>query len=273
MILSALRDSWLSSFGHPPSEEITERGSVSTACGWLFVLLLVAAATVAPGCERPEILKLHYLQGFVPGYRGAFYPAKIAIAGVGGRAAAGVYRVGAVYDAAGAATAQLGVSDAGAIIQDAVAASAQEAGLVPVRLDHEPAPAALPRGADLLLTTTIEEISCNKRFKPEQTIHGQYFTMLSRVRLSFVLFSRHGERLYQGEMTGTEEEPPAPVGGEVFLPLETEPDESLSVALSRAVGALFIQPAFQRVLPLKSAEPASSPTPLATPTPSPRPPQ
>ncbi len=229
----------------------TLRGGSARAIGsrGLALVLLGAAMLLACGCQRPEILKLHYLDGFVPGSRGIFHPAKIAIAKVGGRAAAGVYPVGAIYDASGATATQLGVSDLGGLIQDAIAASAAEAGLRPIRIDHDLAPAALPPGVDLMLTASITEVSCVKRFKPEQTIHGQYFTMRSRVRLSFTLFNRAGERLYQGEMTGTEEEPPAPVGAEVFLPLETEPDESLSVALSRAVGALFIQPAFQRALP------------------------
>lgn len=181
-----------------------------------------------------------------------------------------MHRVGAVYSADGAATAKLAGSEVGALIQDAIIESAQEAGMVPIRLDHEPAPASLAAGVDLLLTTRIEEISCVKRFRREQTIHGQYFTMRSRVKLRFILFSRHGQTLYEGEMTGIEEEPPAPVGGEVFLPLETEPEESLSVALSRAVGALFIQPAFQRALPLRNAAPHPSPTPLMTPTPAAR---
>lgn len=267
-ILNALHESWLPSFSSPPLAETAESGSLSRAGSWLTGLLLAAALFAASGCERPEILKIHYLEGFVPGSRAVFHPAKIAIARVTGSGAAGVYHVGAVYDADGAATAQLAVSDIGALIQDAIVMSAEDAGLAPVRLDHEPAPAALPRGVDLLLTTRVAEISCVKRFTRGQTIHGQYFTMHSRVRLAFALFNRQGQRLYEGEMTGVEEEPPAPVGGEVFLPLETEPDESLSVALSRAVGALFIQPALQRALPLRNLAPRASPTPLATPAPS-----
>jgi hypothetical protein len=69
--------------------------------------------------------------------------------------------------------------------------------------------------------------------------------------------------LYSGEISGIESEPPNPVGGEVFLPLETLPAESLSVALSRAVGSLMLQAQFRRALPLHPSEAASSPTPAA----------
>jgi hypothetical protein len=61
--------------------------------------------------------------------------------------------------------------------------------------------------------------------------------------------NRSGKILYAGEVMGVEQEPPAPVGNEVFLPLETEPVESLSVALSRAFGNLMIDPKFRAALP------------------------
>jgi hypothetical protein len=63
---------------------------------------------------------------------------------------------------------------------------------------------------------------------------------------------RDGAVLYQNEVTGVEDEPPKPVGGEVFFPLETEPAESLSVALSRAIGALLIDPKFRQTLPMRT---------------------
>jgi hypothetical protein len=90
------------------------------------------------------------------------------------------------------------------------------------------------------------------------------------VRARITLSDRVGAVLYSGEISGIESEPPNPVGGEVFLPLETLPAESLSVALSRAIGSLMLQPQFRGSLPLQPAEAASPPTPAApSATPSP----
>ena len=93
-----------------------------------------------------------------------------------------------------------------------------------------------------------------------QTIHGRYFTMSAVVRVKFTLKNRDGAVLYSGEINGLENEPPNPVGAEVFLPLETEPAESLSVALSRAVGLLMLQPEFRAVLPMRAVEAAPTST-------------
>ena len=57
--------------------------------------------------------------------------------------------------------------------------------------------------------------------------------------------------------------PTNPVGAEVFLPLETEPVESLSVAMSRAVGNLILDPKFRGTLPMR----AIATTPTASPAP------
>lgn len=235
----------------------------------LVSLFIGVAIFAAAGCEQPEILKLHYLNGFVPGSHGVFYPARIAIARVSGNAASGTYRVGAVYAADGSTGRNLAVSEAGATIQHAIAAGLADAGLLPVPLDNAPGPSALPSGVDFMLSCQVQEISCVKRFGREETVHGQYFTMTSRVKLKFALVDRHGARLYEGEIVGLEEEPPTPVGGEVFLPLETEPEESVSVALSRSIGALLIQPSLQRALPLRTTAAAPSAAPSATPSPSP----
>jgi len=59
--------------------------------------------------------------------------------------------------------------------------------------------------------------------------------------------------VYDSEVTGAEDEPPKPVGGEVFFPLETDPAESLSVALSRAIGNLLADPEFRQAFPASSA--------------------
>jgi hypothetical protein len=86
--------------------------------------------------------------------------------------------------------------------------------------------------------------------------------------------SRSAPVLFRGVMSGSEDEPPAPVHHEIFLPLETDPGESLSVAMSRAVGALMIQPGFQQSLPVierSTPTPPVAPTPAAGATPAPGP--
>jgi len=103
-------------------------------------------------------------------------------------------------------------------------------------------------GSTFTLATEIESISVNKHFAAEQTIHGQYFTMTAQVKLRFTLSSHDHPGLYTGVTTGAETEPPAPVGNEAFLPLETEPAESLSVAMSRAIAALILEPQFRKAL-------------------------
>jgi hypothetical protein len=86
--------------------------------------------------------------------------------------------------------------------------------------------------------------------------------MRAVVRVKYHLRNRDGAVLYSNEISGAESEPPNTVGGEVFLPLETEPAESLSVALSRAVGLLILDPKFRAALPMRLATtaPASTPT-------------
>ena len=115
-----------------------------------------------------------------------------------------------------------------------------DAGLVPVALDSNPGDGKPPEGSDFILSSELEQFEVNKRFGANQTIHGQYFTMRAVVRAKYELRNRDGAVIYSGEISGTENEPPNPVGAEVFLPLETDPAESLSVALSRAVGQLML---------------------------------
>jgi hypothetical protein len=221
-----------------------------------FALTALCAAT---GCERPQVLKLHYLNGFVPGSHAIFHSATIAVPPPTSEFAQGIHDVGAIYEASGDLQRQLAVADVGAIVQDAIATALADAGLRPIKLESQPAPRDLKPGVDLMLVSTIEEVSVVKRFGAEKTVHGQVFTMESRVRLKFALLSRDGEKLYEGEMLGTEEEPPAPVGGEIFLPLETQPAEALSVALSRAVGNLLLQPGLRSALPMHAAAASSTP--------------
>ena len=223
---------------------------------------MLAVLCAASGCERPQVLKLHYLNGFVPGSHEIFYSAKVAVPPPANELAKGIHDVGAIYAASGERERQLAVANAGALVQDAIANALGDAGLRPIRLASEPAPNALEPGIDLMLVSAIEQVSVVKRFGAEKTVHGQVFTMDARFRIKFTLLRRNGEKLYQGEILGTEQEPPNPVGGEIFLPLETDPAEALSVALSRAVGNLLLQPSLREALPLRETAAASS-TPAA----------
>lgn len=170
-------------------------------------------------------------------------------------------QVGAIYNPDGSVQTSLVLTDALAAFNQALLKGLADAGLLPVGLDSEPADNKPPEGSDFILTSELEQIEVNKRFEAKQTIHGQYFTMRAVVRVKFALRNREGAVLYSGEINGIENEPPNPVGAEVFLPLETDPAESLSVALSRAVGMLMLQPGFRDALPLRAiaATPASTP--------------
>jgi hypothetical protein len=234
----------------------------------LTVAALWVGAVWLAGCSSPQRLKVHYLPGFVPGSERIFHPAHIGVYPAQGTLAEGQFRVGAIYSASGERERLLFIDDFGASVTRAVTNALKDAGLQPV-LVKSPSPARLPDGADYLLLTTIEHVSVVKRFGSQVTVHGRYFTMESQVKLSFTLSSRAVPVLFKGVMTGVEEEPPAPVHHEVFLPLETDPAESLSVAMSRAVGALMIQPGFQQSLPvIERPAPAAriAPTPQANAT-------
>ncbi len=210
------------------------------------IFLLAAGAMLAAGCDRDASMRIHYLPGIVAGSERVLPPEPIAVAPVAGPMAAGTFKVGAIYDEHGNVERELFLIDPGPLIAQAVVRCLSDAGLKPVMQTSDRD--ALRRNGVPVLTTVVEELSVEKRFRPERTVHGQYFSMTARARLSFTLSSRANSNLYSGVMTGTEEEPPAPVGGEIFLPLETEPAESLSVALSRAIGALVLDPRFRAAL-------------------------
>jgi hypothetical protein len=234
------------------------------------VAALIVCGIFLAGCSSPRRLKVHYLPGFVPGSERIFHPAHIGVYPAQGTLAEGEFRVGAIYSAAGERQSLLFVDDFGTAVTRAVMKALQDAGLQPVMV-KSPSPARLPDGVDYLLVTTIEQVSVVKRFGSRMTVHGQYFTMASQVKLAFELYSRVSPVTFKGALTGNEEEPPAPVHHEEFLPLETDPGESLSVAMSRAVGTLMIQPGFQDSLPLiERPAPAArlTPTPGANSTPS-----
>ena len=185
--------------------------------------------------------RLHYLPDFVPGSQNVFCPAKIAVTPTGRKCwFRRIPRPARSTRLTAPSQTPLLVADAARAFNDALIKGLADAGLVPVALDSNPGDGKPPEGSDFLLGSELEQFEVNKRFEANQTIHGQYFTMNAVVRAKFELKNRDGAVIYAGEISGLENEPPNPVGAEVFLPLETEPAESLSVALSRAVGQLML---------------------------------
>lgn len=213
-------------------------------------------------------IELHYLPGFVPGSQNVFRPVKIAVPPTTNSVGSGNTQVGMIYKPDGNAQTRLMVSDPARVFTDALVKGLAGSGLSPVPIDSIPGDEKPPEGSDFILTSDLEQLEVNKRFGANQTVHGQYFSMRAIVRAKIKLSDRQGAVLYSGEISGIESEPPNAVGGEVFLPLETLPAESLSVALSRAIGSLMLQQQFRTALPLQAAEAVSSPTPAA-PAPSP----
>jgi len=209
-------------------------------------------ALTLTGCERRTRLDLHYLPGFVPGSENVFRPVRIAVPPTTGNFSADDLEAGAIYNADGSIQAPLLVGDPARAFNDALIKGMADAGLMPVALDSNPADSLPPEGSDFILNSELEQISVHKRFGSLQTVHGQYFTMRATVRVKYDLKNRAGDVLYSGDLSGIENEPPNPVGGEIFLPLETDPAESLSVALSRAVGLLMVQSGFRGQLPTRS---------------------
>jgi len=228
---------------------------------------MIAALAATGACRSAPILELRYLPGFVPGSMNVFRPARIAVAPVGGALASGTARVGAIYRADGSVERELFVRDTGATVAAAVVRALEDAGLKPVLLHSSPAAGELPDGVDLLLRAELLGLTVDKRFGDRDTVHGKYFTMESLVRLKFELANRGATKVLTFETAGMQREPPAPVGKEEFLPLETEPAQSLSVALSKAVGALIVETALRNFVPARDATPAS---PTTAPSPAPR---
>src|ERR1700733_10700005 len=180
-------------------------------------MLALLGWSVLAGCTPHDVLRLHYLNEFVPGTRAIFPPIRVAVLPVGGELASGTHDVGKIYNSSGQVEKQMEVADAGAIVHEALMAGLSDAGLKPIALS---APNDTNgSGFDPHLRCEIEELSVAKKFTAQETIHGQYFTMVSRVKLKFEL-RRHGASIYENEIVGTEDEPPPRVGNEVFLPLE-----------------------------------------------------
>lgn len=206
------------------------------------------------GCKPRARIHLHYLPGFVAGSQNIFRPAKVAVAPTGETEnfTSGDSEGGMVYAADGTAQTPLAIVGGAKTFNQALIRGLADAGLAPLALDSNPDDGKPPEGADFILYSALEELKVVKRFEAIQTIHGQYFTMKAVARVKYELKNRDGAVLYSAEIEGTENEPPTPVGGEVFLPLETEPAESLSVAMSRAVGLLIVDPKFRDPLPRRS---------------------
>ncbi len=211
------------------------------------LLLAAIAATAGAGCRPRGALRIHYLRGLVPGARDSFAPVTVAIAPPGNLATRPRLEVGAVFAPDGSVQRRLYVEDSSALLARAIAESLTDGGLKPVLLSERPP--VPPRGADFLLSCELEKFEVNKRFGAKRTVHGRYFTMHSQAWLECALLDRAGRALYFGDVGGLEDEPPPAVGAEAFLPLETDPAEALSVALSRAVGALLLEPGIKRALP------------------------
>ena len=224
-------------------------------------IAIAALALALAGCKQRPHIELHYLPNFVPGSQNIFRPVKIAVPPTAGDFG-GDYEAGSTYAADGDVQTALVVANAAQIFNAALIKGLADAGLAPDALVSNPGDGKPPEGSDFILTSALEQIEVNKRFGANETVHGRYFTMKSVVRVKYELKNRDGGVIYSGEIVGIENEPPNPVGAEVFLPLETDPAESLSVALSRAVGLLMIEPGFRGALPMRAVEATPSPTPL-----------
>jgi len=204
----------------------------------------VFAAISAAGCQRETPLRVRYLPGFVPATQQVLPPLSIVVLPAGGSEAGGTFQVGAVYGADGSRKRTLVVRDLGPLIPQAVKRCLSDAGLKASVLT----PGEVSQYPPLTIATEIESVSVNQHFGRQRTIHGQYFSMTAHVQLRFTVADQTHHELCSTITTGSETEPPVPVGGEAFLPLETDPAESLSVALSRAIGMLILQAEFRRAI-------------------------
>ena len=191
----------------------------------------------------------------VAGSEHVFRKVNIAVPPAVSRPGTGRIEVGKIFAVDGTAQRSLFIADASAMFTPMLRQALSDAGLNPVALDSTPADDKPPPGVDFILDTEIETIAVNKMYGADETVHGQYFDMKARVVVKYRLRNRGGKILSEGEASGVEKEPPDPVGKEVFLPLETEPVESLSVALSRALGKLILQLKQSNAFPAPATEP------------------
>jgi hypothetical protein len=218
---------------------------------------------IVAGCHRGiRDLKLHYIAQFVPGTRAVFAPARIAVApsriSMVPAAASPVseLEVGSVLNEESDVAARLFISDPAPLLTNALLEALFDSGLRPSVIDrshvHDLGARKPPSGFDFLLSCDLLRLTVNQRFSPQHTVHGQVFTMRSSVEMACTVHDRAGKKIFAATVTGDETEPPQRVGNEAFLPLETDPAESLSVALSRAVGGLILMLRDRAALPLSS---------------------
>ena len=216
--------------------------------------LAILGAILAAGCNQPPpfnlTLRVRYLPAIVTGTEHVLPAINIAVAPVAGPMAAGRHRVGGIYNADGTPQGDRFIENVGPIITAGLVRCLSDAGLKPSLVTGSDPAKAFPDDASLMIVPELESIEVNKHFGAEHTVHGQYFTMTAQVRLRFTIFSHKSPGSITVTTSGTEQEPPAPVGGEVFLPLETDPSESVSVALSRAIAELILVPEFRRAVSL-----------------------
>jgi len=227
----------------------------------LFGLLLAITIALTSACQHRHTLKLRHLRGFVPATRNIFESARMAVAPPSGLAAIAEHQVGMVCRADGKIESELYATNLESLLVAALVTQLRDSGLDAFAL-AVPAGGERAVGADFVLTTDLEQFQVIKSIghffvvgdcarchtEPVKPVLDRYFTMRSRVRLRFTVRDRNGLTLYTGSIAGSEDEPPPRMPGESFLPLETEPGESLSVALSRAVGTLVLDPALRQVL-------------------------
>jgi hypothetical protein len=158
-----------------------------------------------------------------------------------------------VSDEDGNIIARLSVSDPGTLLSNALLAALTDSGLKPSLADRPDAVGfgvlKPPPGFDFLLSCDLAGIAVNQRFGAQRTVHGRVFTMRSSVEMACTLHDRAGRSVFTATVTGDESEPPKPLGNEAFLPLETDPAESLSVALSRAIGGFVLMLRDRAALP------------------------
>jgi hypothetical protein len=212
------------------------------------------------GCNREQTPTIHYLPGIVPGSQNVFRPLGIAVTPTtGGESVPDKIIAGGVYDPDGNLMQPTVARGLAGTITKALATALADAGLKPITMVSKSE--SPPEGADVILDSQLESAEVWKQFSPEQTVHGQYFTMDATVKITFELRDRTGKSVFTKEIAGVEHEPPKPVGHEVFFPLETDPIESLSVAMSRAIGGLIVDPAFKAVITASAAAVAPSPAP------------
>jgi len=206
----------------------------------------------------PQFIKLHYLPGIVPGSQKSLSPQKVGVAPITGDNASGTAVIGGVYNPDLSISPEIKIVDAGEQVRAALSAALIDAGLEAVKADTPKEKQPLPDDLRYVVEPKLLDVRTEKRLSNRVTVHGRYFTMKSIAMLKFSFIDAKGNLAHEITTTGVEEEPPPPKGGEEFLPLETDPQESLSVAMSRAIGDMITDPDNKNLF---RRSPAAIPTP------------